>query len=96
MVILSRERGVFMIKFKIKDLRLKKGISQSELGKMINVHQVQINRWENGSRIPKVEKLCDIANALDVTLNDLVEYHEAQDKISEEYIKIMNEEKESD
>lgn len=85
-----------MIKFKIKEIRVQKKLSQKELASKLKVHRVQLSRWEIGAHIPSVEKLCDIANALDVTLNDLVEYHEAQDKISEEYIKIMNEEKESD
>ncbi|MGE4320989.1 MAG: helix-turn-helix transcriptional regulator [Acholeplasmataceae bacterium] len=80
-----------MIKFNIKDLRTKKGISQVELAKRINVHRVQVSRWENGTYSPSIEKLCEIANALKITLDELVEYKEIQGKISDQYLDMMKE-----
>lgn len=88
---MSRERGVFILKIKIKEMRKKKGITQKELAEKLNVYQVDISEWENTDRMPSVKNLTEIALALDLTLEELVEYREIQGKISDEYTKMINE-----
>lgn len=79
------------MKIKIKEMRKKKGITQKELAEKLNVYQVDISEWENTDRMPSVKNLTEIALALDLTLEELVEYREIQGKISDEYTKMINE-----
>lgn len=52
---------------RIKELRKKKGLTQQELGKLINVTKVSISCYENGSRIPNLETFIDLVEVLDTT-----------------------------
>jgi len=53
-------------KERLKELRVKKGLSQSELSRVIGVHVTNISRYERGENRPTSDVL---ANFLDVTLN---------------------------
>lgn len=52
---------------RIKELRKQKGLTQSQLGKLINVTKVSISCYEHNSRIPNLETFIDLINALDTT-----------------------------
>lgn len=52
----------------IKEARKNKGLSQQELGDMLGVSQAMIAQYENGKRVPKIETLERIANALGGTV----------------------------
>lgn len=52
---------------RIKELRKKKGLTQEELGKLINVTKVSISCYENGNRIPNLETFVDLIEVLDTT-----------------------------
>lgn len=58
---------------KIKQIRIKKGLTQSQLGKLCKPPMADsaIRRYESGRTIPKIETLQKIANALDVSVLDL-------------------------
>lgn len=56
----------------IKKHRQKKGLSQKKLGEKLGVSQQMIGQWENGNSNPKVETIQKIADALDITLDDLI------------------------
>ena len=58
---------------KIKSIRKLKKISQQELGNMLGVSQAMIAQYENGKRIPKIETLIKIAEALDCEVSDINE-----------------------
>ena len=58
---------------KIKSIRKIKKISQQELGNMLGVSQAMIAQYENGKRIPKIETLIKIAEALDCEVSDINE-----------------------
>lgn len=57
---------------RIKAKRKEKGLSQKELGKLLGVSGSMIGQYENNIRNPKNETLCRIAQALDVSLDDLM------------------------
>ena len=59
------------INVKMKNARTEKGISQTELAKMIGVSRQTINMIENGDYNPTVALCLKICKALDKTLNDL-------------------------
>ena len=56
----------------IKKYRKKAGLSQRELGEKLGVSQQHIAQYESGKRTPKIENLNKIADALKLSLNDLI------------------------
>ena len=57
---------------KIKELRLKKGLTQKQLSEKCGMYESQIRKYENGNANPKLETLQKIADALEVSLYDLI------------------------
>ena len=57
---------------RIKELRKKKGVSQSELGDLAGIHFTQISRYERGDTTPNGEVLTKLAKAFDTTVDYLV------------------------
>lgn len=57
----------------IRNHRKKAGLSQKELGKKLGVSQQHIAQYENGKRIPKLETLIKISEALDCEVSDIDE-----------------------
>ena len=56
---------------KMKQARLEKNLSQTELAKSIGVSRQTINMIENGGYNPTIELCIRICKELGVTLNDL-------------------------
>ena len=56
---------------KLKQARLAKNLSQTELAKRIGVSRQTINMIENEAYNPTIELCIKICKELDVTLNDL-------------------------
>lgn len=56
---------------KIKAIRKRTGLSQKELGERLNVSQAMIAQYENGKRLPKIETLVRISQALNVDIEEL-------------------------
>ncbi len=54
---------------RLKELRLKKGLTQTELGEKVGVKQNTLTNWENGKREPSFENLVKLADLLDVSLD---------------------------
>lgn len=56
----------------IKEARMKKNYTQSELGDLIGVSNKAISRWENGESFPDVGILENLATVLDLRIQDIV------------------------
>ena len=56
----------------IQQLRKEKGLTQKELGNIINVSDKTISKWENSNSIPDTVILPALCEALDITVNELV------------------------
>ena len=54
---------------RLKELRLKKGLTQTELGEKVGVKQNTFTNWENGKREPNFENLIKIADLLEVSVD---------------------------
>ena len=65
---------------KIKELRTKLGLSQEELANQSNLSLRTIQRIEGGETEPRGDTLKRLANTLEVTSNDLVDWVEQEDK----------------
>ena len=61
-----------MIGKRVRELRIKRNMSQQELGNAIGVTKVSICGYENGIRIPNLEKLCKLADSLETTTDYLL------------------------
>lgn len=57
---------------KLKSIRKNKGLTQVQLAAKIGCTQKDISRWENGERVPNIQSLKSIAEALGCKLDDLV------------------------
>ena len=57
---------------KIAYYRERAGLSQQALGDKIGVSQVAIHKWETGQNKPRIEAVFRLANALDVTVSELL------------------------
>ena len=56
---------------RIKELREERGLTQEELGRLLDTHAQTVFRYEAGSRVPSVRKLEEIARALEVEPGEL-------------------------
>ena len=56
----------------VRRAREAKGLNQREFADLLFITPSALCRWENGSRRISVQDLCDIADALEVSLDELV------------------------
>ena len=57
---------------RIREARKRMGITQTELSQKTNVHRNTIVNFETGRRDPRVRDLRKIANALNVSVKELI------------------------
>lgn len=57
---------------RIKSLRIDKKLSQEQLGELSGTIAKHISNIENGSRVPSLDMLISISNALNVSADDIV------------------------
>lgn len=57
---------------RVKRYRTDKGLSQEDLSQVVFITPVYLSYIENGSRTPSLEMLVMLANALDVSADDLL------------------------
>lgn len=73
---------------RIKEMRMQKKITQSELADRLGVPYQSIGQWERSVRNPKIETLQKIAEALDVDINWLMHGKtlEQRDQAMKDYV----------
>ena len=59
---------------RIRHIRSIQGMTQAELGEKVDLNSNRIQQYENGARIPKLDLLNQIAEALDVPIDCFLEY----------------------
>lgn len=64
----------------IKSARLRAGMTQKELGKILGITKQTIINYEKGATEPSWERLEDIAKALKIDIGDLFSYSELGEK----------------
>lgn len=67
---------------RIRELRKAAGLTQTELGEKVGLHQTQIGNLENGDRNLTFEWARRIAKALGVTFADLLSENDNPDRLS--------------
>lgn len=56
----------------IRKIRKEKGLTQKQLGELLNMTQSAIGQFENDKTSPKIETIKKIASALDVSITDIL------------------------
>lgn len=56
----------------IRRARERAGLTQKELAAHLGVDAMQLSRWETGRLTPRLKTAADIADALDISLDELV------------------------
>lgn len=77
----------------IKRLRIKRGLTQKQLGEMCGMADSAIRKYESGKVKPKIEAIKKLASALQVDPYSLTDFDTATE-ILEEHINNVEEEKE--
>lgn len=63
-----------LTEFKI--MRMRKGLTQIELSKRLDMSQQAVSQWENGRSKPPVNVLRKLANTLEVDVEELIKCFE--------------------
>lgn len=61
-----------MLNENIKTIRKNKGFTQEELATRLHVTRQTVSKWEKGLSVPDADMLCHLAEALDVSVADLL------------------------
>lgn len=72
--------------FNLKHIRQEKGLTQEQLGKLMNKDYSTIGKWENGTRSPIMEDVLKLSDILNVDIKDLIDkdYNEKTNKTFDE------------
>lgn len=57
---------------KLRDIRVEKGLSMTEVASRAGLDQVAVSRLEKGERSPMLRTAISIANALEVSFSDII------------------------
>ena len=60
------------ISTKLKDLRIKAGLSQEKLAEQLIVSRQAVSKWENGEALPDMENMVALARLYNISLDELV------------------------
>lgn len=62
-----------MVKVRIRELRLKLGLSQAQLAQQVGLDQSLVSRYESGNRTPGLDDLEKFAQCLGCSVRDLIQ-----------------------
>lgn len=57
----------------IAEQRRARGLTQAKLAEMIDLEQEAISRWERGTRVPTLHRLQQLSDALDCSVDQLLQ-----------------------
>lgn len=74
------------MKFNEKLIKLRKaaGLSQEELGNRLDVARQTISKWELGETTPEMDKLVELSNLFNVSIDEMVKETEVPEVIARE------------
>ena len=79
-------KGMIKLKFNEKLIKLRKasGLSQEELGDKLNVARQTISKWELGETTPEMDKLEELSNLFEISIDELVKDNSIPNSIIKE------------
>lgn len=72
---------------RLKECRMEKHYSQSELANLLKINRASYNKWESGKSVPNQKNLSALATILDVPTT----YFESEYKIVNTYLQLSTE-----
>ena len=78
MTLSKKEKILTLLGKHIRNLRIEKGITQTELANSINKDQTSIQRLERGGVNPSYFYLYEIAEGLDISVIELINFKEKE------------------
>ena len=72
---------------RLKECRIKKQYSQSELANLLKINRASYNKWETGKSVPNQKNLATLAGILDVPIT----YFESEYNIVNTYLQLSSE-----
>lgn len=57
---------------RIKNIRLNKGMTLEEFGKLFNATKSNVNSWEIGNALPNKERIKTISKIVNISINELL------------------------
>lgn len=57
----------------LREMRIKKGLSQSDVAEKLQVKRSTVSMWETGGSFPRADKLPQLARLLGCTIDELFE-----------------------
>ena len=82
-------------KFNLKEVRISRGLTQTELANKLGIAQQVISRYERGNFMPQLDNAKIIADALNVTVDELIIIKEAKEIVAKK-LKQLEEESKGD
>lgn len=64
---------------KISELRNSKNMSQSDLAEQLDVSRQSVSKWETNASIPELDKLIQLSDLFEITLDELVLHKKQED-----------------
>lgn len=68
----------------IRELRVKKGLTQEQLAEKMNVSSRTVSRWENGNNMPDLSIIVELADFYDVDIRELLNGERKSEKMNED------------
>ena len=68
----SQENVKLIFGLKVRQLRIEKGLSFTQLSKLTGLSASYLNEIEKGKKYPKIEKINILSDALEINFDDLV------------------------
>lgn len=57
---------------RLRELRNERGVSQQELGKLVNMSKMAVSHWESGHSEPSISQLILLSDFFEVTVDYLI------------------------
>ncbi len=69
------------MKYRLRELRSAKGISQQVIADLLHVSQQSITNYESGKNEPDIQALCELADYFETSVDYLIGHTDIQGKI---------------
>ena len=74
---------------KIKEYRVKRGMTQAQLAEQLSVTPQAVSKWEKGTGYPDLSALCPLADALSITTDELLEHKNPFGELNKQWFRLM-------
>ncbi len=74
---------------KIKEYRVKRGMTQAQLAELLSVTPQAISKWENATGYPDLSVICPLADALSITTDELLEHKNPLGELNKKWYRLM-------